>query len=744
MVFVAKNIDPQFRRSKKERKEKRKERREEEKSKNKKRKETNEDVVQTDVSTTTTLEHVTTQQQQPKEMDATLLKKPPEDGRVSLRKRRRSADRQYKATTEHEDSVMHRKRKRGVTPTTDVVVPTNARLMQEDGGMPPKDAASLSVPSSCSTTTGSTKVNSSPSTPTNPSKVPRADRELSSQEHEELLTTMSRNKDKAREMAQALDVTREDEEAALVRYPFQKRSIEAVVAEINDYLEVSKKNRLSFEEFHDCCQGLTLESEGADCRMQIRPATPFPQDVTALPIMEKHWHDLYCVAVPTLYMVDETNGDLIQRKLNPGCKNFFSILRELWEQATDTGIIPSKSKNALAILKVLQARHKPVMKITASELTKHGRGGSTDTHPKLRDVLETPASTDSKDNRGPSYDVPIPRFKESESSIDLTNNPPPKLDDRIKAVAKERERRIEEKLPRTARDERVVCADRLYTHACQVLRRINDRAPSVFGSKHATQLRQEKTKCVMTFKDVVEKIFPDYTPRTTFTLMNDIVNVTGSSELPGQRSFLRWQDPKNGLNGIPISNEASVWIDIHNYRRVRAVLTGENMPVDLRVAESDILTRTLLQVNRNEQSAKHDEPNCPQPLPENISASAAARSPRTLKSLVGAAEKTGFVANQAHPTSAAMKSGKRPLEDGSKDDGKKRQAVDSKPAARLKDDTETEDIASKVRAKKGLRINPHQILCDEDYDGGTVIQAFSRFPRDLRRLFHSLNNGKRV
>ncbi|KAG7341560.1 hypothetical protein IV203_023513 [Nitzschia inconspicua] len=734
MVFVAKNIDPQFRRSKKERKEKRRERREEEKSKNKKRKEANEDVVQMDASTMS--EHVATQQQQPKEMDATLLKNPPEDGRVSLRKRRRSADRQNKAITEHEDSVMYRKRKRGVTPTTDVVVPT--RPVQEYAGMPPKDAASLSVPSSCSTTTTSTKVNSSPSTPTNPSKIPRADRELSSQEHEELLTTMSRNKDKAREMAHVLAVTREDEEAALVRYPFQKRSIEAVVAEIYDYLEVSKKNRLSFEEFHDCCRGLTLESEGADCRMQIRPATPFPQDVTALPIMEKHWHDLYCVAVPTLYKVDETNGDLIQRKLNPGCKNFFSILRELWEQATDTGIIRSKSKNALAILKVLQARYKPVMKVTASELTTRDRGGSTDTHPNLRDVLEPPASDDCKDNRGPSYDVPIPRFKESESTIDLTNNPPPKLDDRIKAVAKERERRIEDKLPRTARDERVVCADRLYTHVCQVLRRINNRAPSVFGTKHATQLRQEKTKCVMTFKDVVEKIFPDYTPRTTFTLMNDIANVTGSSELPGQPAFLRWQDPKNGLNGIPISNEASVWIDIHNYQRVRAVLTGENMPVDLKVAESDILTRTFLQVNRNEQSAKHDEPNCPQPLPENISASVATKSPRTLKSLVGAAEKTGLVANQAHPTSAAMKSGQRPVEDGSKDDGKKRQAVDSKPAARLKDDTET------VRAKKGLRINPHQILCDEDYDGGTVIQAFSRFPRDLRRLFHSLNNGKRV
>jgi hypothetical protein len=559
---------------------------------------------------------------------------------------------------------------------------------------------------------------------------PTSYHELPPDQRQQFFAAININKDKARKYAHALAVSRGMEKSDLVRYPFDKRLMEAVVAEIRDYLAVHKKDRLTFAEFQKCCHLLRHETEEAEARLTMRPCTPFPKKVVNLSTVDKHWHDLYCVAVPTLYTVDKNTGDLIQKTLPAGSKSVFWILTDLCEHATDVGIVHSKSRHALGILKVLRSRHKSVAKASTKELTNQSgeQGSKRGRNGELKDA--------------PPAEKPIPIFQESEDSVHLSFKRP-KLEERIEILSKQVESNEKEDIPNTARGARVVFADRLYSHAGLILRHVKARAPSVVGTKRAAQLQREKTRCVMTFHDIATKVFPDHTPRIVLEMMRDIVQVTGSSELPGQPAFLRWQDPKTGLNGIPISKDATVWIDIDNYRRFRAVLTGEHRPV---VLQKDEIAR-VAQAYQNEKQPNETVSNCAgKKRPASHYNADSVRAPKTLKSLAAAAARTRDTA--AHAASAASlpttNNNTRPADD----DDRKMAATNTQPLGNLKEDTtsDAEDNMEISSSSKpgGLRVNPHHILCDEDHYGGTILQPSGNFPRGLRRLFHALNNGRRI
>jgi hypothetical protein len=442
------------------------------------------------------------------------------------------------------------------------------------------------------------------------------------------------------------------------------------------------------------------------------------------------------VAVPTLFVVDETTGDYVQKSLPPGSDHPIWLLRKLTEQARDVGILPSKSCHALEILKILRNRFPPLLD---SEINKSSRGvkrsrdGGNSLNPIDLNVDVNPSS--GKDTTTSTFlEGLIPRYEESESTIDLSAEPLV-LGEKMKALRAERERKRKEGVW-NGRIERVAFADCLYSHACQILRQINARAPLVFGKDRAAQLTQQKTKCVLTFSDVVSKVFEGRSPSECLELMIDIVKVTRSSELPGQPAFLRWQDPKTGLNGVPLSTTASVWIDTVSYSRVRKLLTGENRPMELQLAPKPTQAAVIPSQNKHLEALNpSDADDCHE------------RVPKSRKSLLVAAI-------QSQEASASCDSPKyRTL---------KRPATDTLLATRKRialDGTRTNfdvDVEKKsnvvngqnvgVRAteKKGLRINPHHILCDADYSGGIVLQPSTNFPRGLRRLFYSLNHGRRI
>ena len=62
--------------------------------------------------------------------------------------------------------------------------------------------------------------------------------------------------------------------------------------------------------------------------------------------------------------------------------------------------------------------------------------------------------------------------------------------------------------------------------------------------------------------------------------MLDIVQVLSSSfsSSNSKANFLKWREPKTGeINGVPISKNATVWIDTADFKPVRAVLNKAHL-----------------------------------------------------------------------------------------------------------------------------------------------------------------------
>jgi hypothetical protein len=647
---------------------------------------------------------------------------------------------------------------------------------------------------------------------------------------------------KSRIMAKAIAETRTKTEMSLLRYPFIIRDIENIVAKVYDCINPLHKDSISYREFGNCFRLVNEEDDDVDAaaRFQMHPLTPFPDEVQQLSRTDALWHHIYCVAVPTLFTVDERSGDLVKTSLSVGSDDPIWILRKLTNQARDVGISPSKSRHALEILKILRDRFPPLLD---SELIQQGskRGAKrtraeTENSDRSDLTLKAYPTTD-KDVATPTCQGQIPRYEESVSNINLSASPLT-LEEKMEALAAEWTRKRKAGIW-NGKIERVVFADRLYSHACQVLRRVSTRAPLVVGKDGAAQLMQHKTKkCVLTFADVISKVFQDGRSSSECSrLMIDIVKTT--SELPGQQNaFLQWQDPKTGLNGVPVSKRASVWIDTNNYRRVRMFLTGENRPLDLDLdskptkgagiasEERPIPTLRSSEYDNNKKRsplavANDDSERCRKSLQLMKAAAAVSRS-RMLADLglaasplyddplsstlnIPAADSSHTLEKKPIPTLRSSENDnnkKRPppaaandnsersrkslklmtaaarrsrmladlglaashLYDDSLSSTLKSPAVDSphkshkkiyidttmtdskddvdKPATDVID--HEENVVARALDDNRLRINPHQILCDADYQGGIVLQPSVNFPRGLRRLFQALNKGNRI
>ena len=136
---------------------------------------------------------------------------------------------------------------------------------------------------------------------------------------------------------------------------------------------------------------------------------------------------------------------------------------------------------------------------------------------------------------------------------------------------------------------------------------------------------------------------------------------------------------------------------------------------------------------------------------------------KSLKSLTAAVARTNTLVEQSSPK-------KRPAEDDASfgETRKKRSTAFSRPvgnddfefdfdtSSSTSDESYLDDENQKKSAgvarkpqqhqeeHEHLRINRNLILCDADYDGGTIIQPSLELPRGLRRLFLALNAGERI
>lgn len=353
---------------------------------------------------------------------------------------------------------------------------------------------------------------------------------------------------------------------------------------------------------------------------------------------ERFWHDLYCVAVPALYRVNDStthsNGDNIENNSNSspqpkkrrrlaataleliprlaeaaeGSKNRLKELRRLVREASTHGIPKAKSDSAFRLLLAFRREktnnlhgikeivRKDISADTSNSNSNNKTNESTTVDSLLRDtglssVRENDAGIDSV-----------------ETSITTT------IDDRIRARAKERERNLEQARAarKDPRDERVAIADALYSYACHILRRRRSRSqstsdgPRVLASRTTTtQLGKgvssrfsgrtanakvptiPSSKCIVSFKEVVQNGLPNRSRRETTRIMSDIVEVlsvlsNSRSDLSSSSSvaprFLRWKDPKTGkAYGVPIAKNATVTIDTSDFKKVREILNRERV-----------------------------------------------------------------------------------------------------------------------------------------------------------------------
>ena len=358
--------------------------------------------------------------------------------------------------------------------------------------------------------------------------------------------------------------------------------------------------------------------------------------VRGLSKAERFWHDMYCVAVPSLYRVNkssarrdgekiETNGTSSRAKkrrrqavvavelmlvTGEESTNRLKELRRLIREAKTSGIPKAKSDSALRLLLALQRER--TNQLNPVEETKKSRNNNSDNQTNglttidclLRDIgsmraMKNDAGVDGVDTKNIGSNAAT-------------------IDDRVRARAKEREQDLEQaKASRLdPREERVAIADALYSYACQVLRRKRSLSRSnragggtqILAANNTGRIKARKglslsprfsvrtdveknstsnslSKCIVTFKEVVQNGIPNRSRNETARVMVDIIHTLSSSSNSRGDSisttsdaprFLKWKDLKTGkTNGVPIPKSAMVTIDTHGFKMVREILTRE-------------------------------------------------------------------------------------------------------------------------------------------------------------------------
>jgi hypothetical protein len=601
--------------------------------------------------------------------------------------------------------------------------------------------------------------------------------------------------------------------------------------------------------------------------------TDLPDDspVLGLSREERLWHDLYCVAVPTLYLCSDDGcegkdrrrthpiGELRVASLPPG-GNRWKELRRLVQNAAarSGGISAEKSQRAVSILHSLRPRrtkdgtatrtvgmedHEGDIIVVRRPTTEKSTTTTVDENPPSSSKMTTTATSSLLESLFGTVSTSSSLISTNKHKPDTTTNTTT-LEDRIRARAAERERNVQqvEAAQRDPREDRVAVADTLYSHAKHILRR--SRSSSIAG--------RTTTSCVLTFRDV-RTVLRKWSKQQVTALLLDIVRVA-----PG---WIRWMDPqwsggdkKDGSNSI--SKDATVWVETADYKRVRRILNGENParpPPPLLVAppppsssrpppppiSPQLSELTLVAVTKTATAAprstsaeaavvtvpsqevpsqaipfgheqdgrssssvaigkKRPAPGEGTAVEEGGSVPIRRPPPKSLKALAGAAARTNqLVADESrnpgdrrsivHPEtslSPSPRSGtKRPPSRTGQDGGdegevdehgrpvktarrttvpqsrvvrRRRQSWSLNETSSSEEEEEEEEEANSgdrhhqkgmsvpEAAPARLRINENLILCDADYDGGTVIQPSLDLPRGLRRLFLALNAGERI
>ena len=348
---------------------------------------------------------------------------------------------------------------------------------------------------------------------------------------------------------------------------------------------------------------------------------------------ERFWHDLYCVAVPTLYRTNNSASygkvevsspqskkrrrlAAIALELTPHVPaepersenrvNRVKELRRLVREAQSFGVPKVKSQTALRLLLALQ-REK--MKTENNKQKSVGQNA-----PKTSDNSnnEKFRSVDSMLQQDAGLSRAIKNNSESSGlKTNEISSVPTTIDDRIRARAKERQRNLEQAktAQKDPKDERVAIADALYSYACHVIRRRQSRSRSqtkygrqrfasntvnrevtssprfVSPNIDAKMQKSLPTKCIVTFKDVVQNGLPNRSRKEICRIFTDIVQVLSLPPNSGNKSsmsssiavrFLKWKCPKTGeVCGLPISKNAVVTIDTTNFKKVREILNRE-------------------------------------------------------------------------------------------------------------------------------------------------------------------------
>jgi hypothetical protein len=463
----------------------------------------------------------------------------------------------------------------------------------------------------------------------------------------------------------------------------EKRWILQLEGALQSYFSQKKTQRISYKDFCTLVPKLVLDSPVG------KAASSTSSTSLNLSKEERLWHDLYCVSVPTLYNVVRQDAGVILEAL-PFTSNRWKLLRSGIQQVQQDGVSPDKSAKALELLACC----------VKAPPSSPGESTITQRPPQVKpdEILAQPIANQIQ--------------------------PGMTLEERVRTRAQKRQE-THQQIDDAKKDPHEDClyvADALFTHARHILRR---RSNSLQTNSQSQS--QQATKCVLTFHDVVSSI-PNFNRHQVTETLQEIRKRTPN--------WISWMDPQHGTNGSPISKSATMYIPTANYKEIRAILSGQPIPVTT-------------------QPSALQTPPPPAPVNGGSTTTITTARPvtvsgskRTLSALTAAASRTAEIVSSVKKprgvpvaTPATQAASSRTKEYSTKNSNgngnvKKRPLLDDEEG-----DSEDEVV---IKKRRGLRINHNLILCDDDYDGGRIIHPSLELPRGLRRLFLRMNAGERI
>ena len=304
--------------------------------------------------------------------------------------------------------------------------------------------------------------------------------------------------------------------------------------------------------------------------MDATSTTASSSPVSHLSREERLWHDLYCVAVPTLYNVTTTATAAAQHLcLVPlQKKNRCQEIRRLTEETISKGGVSKKrSKEAMQII-------------------------------LLHTTTNTTTTMEPKNNDHPKTTLPQ-KEEENKNQVALSLLKPTttcsSLEERVRARAEKREtqlQKVEQAGTIHPRDEWVAVSDVLFSHANHVLRQRSKRIIMLPTKKQVVVTHK---KCVLTFDNLVQVLMGGGgRSRSEITTILQGIQQTcpqwiGWEEPPLRNNKKREKKEmittKTTTTTPVLSKRTTVWINTSNYKNVRAQLKGEDRPKNIAITK---------------------------------------------------------------------------------------------------------------------------------------------------------------